>query len=239
MGKHKGHHQPSKTSTAANSPCNAEGHQQQAERRKKRFWIDWEPIEKYTWVIAIFTVIYSAVTAGLYFTAKDTLVVSQRAFVFAKQANVLNSSHVQSSVVRPPNTPALLIVIFRNSGQTVATNSISTMGYLLSSTDTGIPSGFSYPITIKTQPVLVAPQSEMNISEVIPASDLTDVEAGKKLLFIYGDITYEDVFGMKHTTEFCFQYFGISFKPDGTVEEYIFYNGPTHNCADDSCEKPK
>jgi hypothetical protein len=28
---------------------------------------------------------------------------------------------------------------------------------------------------------------------------------------------------------------GISNKPDGSFDKYVFYNGPTHNCSDDEC----
>src|SRR5438105_2821927 len=48
---------------------------------QKRFWRDWEPTEKFTFVIAIFTVVYSLITLGLYLIARDTMRVDQRAWI--------------------------------------------------------------------------------------------------------------------------------------------------------------
>jgi hypothetical protein len=234
MSKHKSQHQPNESSPSNDCLGNKEGHRPQTEKPKKRFWRDWEPMEKFTFVIAVFSVIYSIVTFGLYTIAKNTLVVSQRAFIYAKQANVLNSPHVKTSVIRPPNTPIEVDVTFKNSGQTVANKQRASINFLLNKE--GIPSDFDYPVSSESQPILVPPQTETHLFTNISEKDLSDVEKGKMLLFVYGDVSYEDVFGTRHKTEYCFQYLGYSLQPGGELEEYIFYNGPTHNCADDDCK---
>lgn len=191
-------------------------------------------MEKFTFVIALFTVIYSVVTIGLYLIAKNTLVVSQRAFVYAEKANILGSQTI-GGISRPPNAPILLDIAFKNSGSTVATNSTATIGYLLNRD--GIPLGFGWPIKTTTQPVLLAPQQETHITLPISETDLNDIKIGKTNLFVYGQESYQDVFGTWHKTEYCFQYFGYSLKATGELEEYIFWTGPQHNCADDDCHE--
>jgi len=211
-----------------------DGNKEKAGKTKKRFWLDWEPMEKFNFTIAVFTVVYSLVSIGLYRIAKNSLVVSQRAFVFAKSANVFNSAHVQTTVVRPPNAPAQVVVTFRNSGQTVAKNSTSHIEFVFGS---GIPSGFDFPYQNEpSKPVLIAPQSETSITKAISLEQLAEVESGKTLMFVYGENSYQDVFGDWHRTEYCFQYYGYSLKPTGEIEEYLFYTGPMHNCSDADCK---
>jgi len=191
-------------------------------------------MEKFTFVIAVFTVIYSVVTIGLYRIAKNTLTVSQRAFIYAERADIFNSPRVKTSVTRPPGTPTQIDIAFKNSGQTVASNEVVTINILANKL--GIPSDFTYPVDNGSKPTLLAPQAEGHMSKTIGAQDLADAESGKTLLFVYGDISYDDVFGEKHRTEYCFQFYGYTTTPDGNLGNYIFYSGPTHNCADDGCK---
>ena len=52
---------------------NAEGHETEAQKSTKRFWRDWQPIEKMTFVMAVFAVIYSLITLGLYCVSRQTM----------------------------------------------------------------------------------------------------------------------------------------------------------------------
>lgn len=234
MTKDKSKHQPDKSATSDRGLSHTEGHRSDAKNPKKRFWRDWEPMEKFTFVIAAFTIVYSVLTGGLLLVTRNQLVVSQRAFVFASKADIFNSPHVKTSIVRPPNTPINVIVKFKNSGQTVAIKTSTTIEFLFDKA--GIPSGFAFPVPHGSQPVLVAPQGEATVMKTISEQQLSDVEAGKLAFFVYGDVSYEDVFGAKHKTEYCFQFLGYSLKPEGSLDEYLFWTGPLHNCYDDNCQ---
>jgi len=159
-------------------------------------------------------------------------VVSQRAFVYAKQADILGTQ-VSGGISRPPNAPILITVTFRNSGQTVARNAITSINSFLNKD--GIPYGFAYPVGSQSRPAPIAPQSETKISKPISGNDLSDAESGKTLLFIYGEVSYDDVFGVRHKSEYCFQYFGYSTTPSGELNEFIFFTVPLHNCNDQDC----
>jgi hypothetical protein len=69
----------------------------------------------------------------------------------------------------------------------------------------------------------------------ISLANLTDVEGGTSNLFVYGDGMYQDVFDDWHKIEYCFQFAGSVVHKDGT-KEYMFFQGPMHNCADDDCK---
>lgn len=229
MSKRKLQHQPNKPRILhehSYAPTN---------KSNKRFWRDWEPMEKFTFVIALFTIVYSVVAIGQYFITKNTLVVSQRAFVYAKHANIVGGEPADPL---PPNTSRKVDVTFGNSGQTWARNETATINFYFSKD--GIPTDFTYPEDNPSQPVLIAPQAEVHLFKTIPESDFLDI-TGKslKLLFVYGTVSYQDVFGDHRQTRYLFQYAGYELNPTtGKIVQYIFYQGPTHNCADNDC-KPK
>ena len=239
MGGNKTDNQEIKTSASGDTLGEGERKHIQTQETKKRFWSDWVPLEKLAALTLIFTVIYSIVTAGLYLVARDSLRIGQRAFVYAEAANILNSPKAKTVTPRPSNAPITLDVTFRNSGQTVARKVITTVDYLVNKD--GIPVGFDYPVRTTTalHPTLIPPQTDVHLSENILESDLSDVENQKTFLFVYGEISYVDVFGTSHRTKYCFQYFGYKLNPVGELENYIFFTGPRHNCTDEDCDNEK
>jgi hypothetical protein len=193
--------------------------------------------------IAALALFVTVIIAGIYFfqllsmqksvrIEKNALIVSQRAYVYAKNANIITGDN---NPMRPPNNPVQVNVNFDNSGQTWARNYGGTIDFYLS-TDGGIPTDFTYPTSNLTQPVLLAPKVESQLFKELTPGQFSDIRTGKKALFVYGTTKYQDVFGEWHRTEYCFQYAGIDYKPDGTIEQYLFWKGPTHNCADDDCK---
>lgn len=205
------------------------------QKTEKRFWIDYEAIEKFNFVIAVFAAVSSIATIGLYWIAKNTLDVSQRAFVFAAKADIVGDAP-DLKIALPPHAQIGISVTFKNSGQTVSKHQTTTIGIFLNPSG-GIPDGFSYPTNAPSQPILLAPQTETHLFQSISASQLADIKAGKELLFVYGTISYIDVFGNKHRTDYCFQYLGYSLKPNGELEEYLFFNGPAHKITQASRDR--
>jgi hypothetical protein len=167
-------------------------------------------------------------------TSKQALTTSERAFVYAKEANIRNAEKPAAKAEKPdPNRPIQASVTMHNSGQTAARNMIATINFMYGP---GIRNDFNWPVGNTTQPILLAPQTDSDISIVLPYELLPIVQAGKTSLFLYGDIKYQDIFNQWHKTEFCFQYAGYSPKPDGkTIDKHLFFTGPVHNCADQDC----
>lgn len=170
---------------------------------------------------------------------RKTMVVSQRAYVYAKHANIITGAG--NALLRPPavrqaNEPITVDVTFSDSGQTWARNENGSVDFYFSAS--GIPDDFAYPETNHSQPVLIAPQSESHLLKSLSETDFKDVtvQPVKKKLFVYGTVRYQDIFGEWHKTEYCFQLAGVDYNPDGTVNQYLFWQGPTHNCADEDCK---
>jgi hypothetical protein len=55
-------------------------------------------------------------------------------------------------------------------------------------------------------------------------------------LFVWGWITYDDIFGSHHRTEYCLRYKGYRKLPDNTVI-WDSEQCAAHNCADKDCGK--
>jgi hypothetical protein len=65
------------------------------------------------------------------------------------------------------------------------------------------------------------------------ASEVTDVEAGVKRLYVWGTLSYRDAFGKQRTTGFAFSAGGAAFAQTqrGTLSAWQWELGPHHNQA--------
>jgi hypothetical protein len=189
-------------------------------------------------VIAIFTIVIAGIAilqTFIYVAQLDGTKISQRAFMFAKQVLVVGG---EPDKPVPAGALRQVDVTFANSGQTWARDSSASINFYIS--DAGIPDDFAYPEDNHSQPVLVAPQGDTHAMKGIPEEKFSDIIAGKLMLFVYGDISYRDVFGELHRTEYMFQYAGYGASPEnGKIVQVLFWQGPTHNCADGDCQSKK
>ena len=236
MSKHKSRNQPSEPTIAAHSGDHHKDGDSKAEKGPKRFWRDYEPIEKFNATIAIFTVVYSLVTVALYHVARETMTVSQRAFVFCKEALIVGDGNKPGEV--SPDRPALLIVTTPNSGDTPARQVVTSLNFC--ARPGPLPENFSYPSPAgepDVGPGLVAPKTQSQTGTILPASTLRDIETARRKLFVYGDIKYLDIFNVWHKTEFCLVYGGMVLKDDGTIDRHYFNSCAEHNCDDEDCPK--
>jgi hypothetical protein len=65
-------------------------------------------------------------------------------------------------------------------------------------------------------------------SRVIMAEEIAGVQAGKAGFYVFGQAQYNDVFGINHTTDFCFIYGGRGgCHPDGAMAQYKDWNKAT------------
>jgi hypothetical protein len=147
---------------------NQQANEAPADKPKKHFWSDWEPIAWFNFVIAVCAVVSALVSA-------------------------------HSSWRRRGSRP-----------------------------------NFTWPVQGRTRPTLLPPQHLTVGAEPISQSQLDTVTSRKQTLLVYGDVTYQDIFGKWYKTEYCFQFYNAVRKSDGTVAFQFFYC-PTHNCADEDC----
>ena len=232
MGKRKRKHKPPKSTAGAQRAMEEHGNEAPANKAKKRFWTGYDSTEKFNFFVGLFIVFSSIATGGLYVITKRTLVVSQQAYVFAKTANVISAPLGQQ--VPPANAPPQVDITFRNSGQTVARQFKGTINFYFAKD--GIPADFLFPENNLSQPSLVGPQSETHLTKILESNVLAKVRSRELLFFVYGSFTYKDVFGNEHRSEHCFQYFGAEVNPSGEIVQYLFWNGPVHNCDEDDCK---
>lgn len=170
-------------------------------------------------------------TIGLYVVARNTWKDGRRALIYAKDPFLIGDGRVPGV---DSGKPAFLVVDLTNSGDTPARKAIGNTNYC--ATVGGLPNYFSFPPSPGTQPeLLLPPKGVGQTSFELPNTLLVDTQLGRRNLFVYGVVEYEDVFNERHKTEFCSQYRGFVLQADGMVEKLIWSACDKHNCHDGDC----
>jgi hypothetical protein len=233
MSKKKSQHKPHETPPSNDGTMDRINGEKKTKKAKKRFWIDYEASEKFSFVIAVFSVIYSLVTIGLYRVASRSMKVSERAFISIEDPFLVGDGGKPNVL---SGKPSWIVTNLKNSGQTPARNVSTNVNYC--ATGSELPSDFSFPPSPAFNPkMVIAPKSAGQTSFNLPDSVLMDIEAGKRNLFVYGTVSYEDIFGGLHRTEFCTKYRGFVLNTDGTMDKFIWSACDRHNCYDDDCQE--
>ena len=186
------------------------GHEAKTQNTKQRFWRDWPPMEKMTLVLAVFAVIYSLVTLGLYSIASrqlDGMRKDQRPWIriwtqvgvqqtpgtpqglmpdkttpLAVQLNILNAGKFPAKYVKGE----IFIESVKNGGEPQLKRSPS---FALASFTTGIifpnvPQQYPRPYTLLQ-------------------ADWEDYKEGGSFLVIYSHTAYKDSFQTEHWADTC------------------------------------
>jgi hypothetical protein len=178
-------------------------------------WIDAER------VIAIFTVILGFATWALWRStdklvtgAEDTAKRQLRAYVFPSDCSLLEGSLLTPPQPHRANEPAIAMA-FRNSGNTPAKNAISWAAMAV--------------IDINNEHSLIVPKLEVQFSitlapngiftktlwfgRALTSSEIEDVQAGIKGIYLYGRVEYLDCFGEQRFSNFRVRYTNSRFPP--------------------------
>jgi hypothetical protein len=202
------------------------------------------------WMMAFFTLAITAATIFYTIYAKrqwgamlksnqinrSAIVIGQRAFVFISNTNV-DSGHDVTGKKAWLFTPRM-----ENGGNTAA---LEVRNYVnQNSPDYGsLPTGFEYsdrpypkgafPNTnVKGGPAIIGPHRQIDMAGLGVAEDvLQRVNKGTAHVYFWGWVSYQDIFGCEHKTEFCEEVVAMS--PDG---HFVFNNCSEHNCADSTCK---
>jgi hypothetical protein len=213
---------PSKTPLPLEAPVDTVGEKQNAEGAKKKFWTGYQPMEKTTFVMTVFAVIYSITTLGLYWIATrqlDVMRKDQRAWLeFKAQSDTPVSDKVTVQIITgQPVTYPLRII---NIGKTPARN-IAIKVFLdivdasqeppldrVESAEAGSPypfgvirAGIVFPNTDLKQRIVRIMKGGAPL--VATDSEVSAVRDGKAYLAVYGIIRYDDIFKIHHWTRFC------------------------------------
>jgi hypothetical protein len=95
-----------------------------------------------------------------------------------------------------------------------------------------LPNNFDYPLTKKPigGAIIGAHQNAQMmgvVDDLVPDDQIQDIKNGSgQGLYVWGDVTYEDIFGQGHKTQFCQH---LTWLADGKVFGYYI---PGHNDAD-------
>lgn len=148
-----------------------------------------------TVAIAIATVVYGVVSIFQYGEMRHDAVVSERAWVGPINAGIKPRTTKAGTYFKVP---------FSNHGQTPALNVRSWIGY--TNNERQIPKrdpiGNSQSANMVLFPNELGNTSTMD--NLLPADDVNAIKAGALILYVYGTIAYDDAFGHRHWTQFCF-----------------------------------
>jgi len=189
---------------------------------KRKFWKDYEPTQKMTFVMTCFSVIYSVTTIALFF-----LSYAQLGYLTKDQRPWIKTF---SQVTVPDKGNALVITVgLITTGKTPAKSVVSQFfvervkngesPQLLSTNQAG---GFSTGILFPDGTAKLAP-----IPYDLLSSDLDDYKQGRVFLVVYGHVGYTDIFHTQHWTNFC----GFTSGKQGgyTAEKCTAYNNTDDN----------
>ena len=236
MTDEKSKHNPPKTTCPCDPLINAIRHEDKnAKIPQKRFWRDWEPIEKFTFFIAIFTFIYSIVSIFLYCVSRENMIVSQRAYI--SSGNTTIASALGRKLGQVPESDITIDTPFTNIGATPARRVSIQMDVCIRTSC--LPEEFSFPHTSladnETSNLLIGPKNTATQSIKLSKDDLMAVQRSEKFLFVYGEASYFDIWGSRHKIQMCNQSNGYTRNKTGEIISYNFVTCRHHNCDDDDC----
>ena len=200
-------------------------------------------LQRKSFIVGMITLVvligYTTINYWLYQETVNTNQANQRARIF-----VTSMGMQKKSGSPPPEFPksvvedAAVIVNFENSGETPATNVLQMTSACIAKYDR-IPANFSYRDLNQLQhlPALIPPRSPFNTYIPVSVDYIDDAIKYKRRLFVWGTITYRDIFKQSHITDFCAVYEGAVKPADSNSITYNFEQCPTHNCADEECPK--
>ncbi len=168
--------------------------------------------------------------------AQDISRIETRAYVYARPRRVFHVMEGESALQS--------YVSFGNSGQTFATDVESRVGLVVSGPvvpDRIDDLGWLEP---EKGVAIITPNFEIDIirnREPLKAEQIRQIRTfdGKSRIYVFGTISYNDVYGKPHTTVFCFTYFSSENTiVNGNGNRLSFYEGwqarycDKHNYAD-------
>jgi len=186
---------------------------QSSSKQHKRFWLDYDPMERFTAILALFTVIYS--TSFLY-----ELYITNRPYI---TVNALSTKGIEAGGI------VSVKLMANNTGHTPAYSAriYGTVEYVKYPIDINatfksypkdlatLPQMTIFPSTPVGLPLLAPKHLPENVMKLIKQDNIARIAA-------WGTLLYWDMLGFRHYTDFCFL-----FSENGGEAEYC----SCHNVA--------
>ena len=221
-----------------------------SERKKKEY-----SLQKANVIAAYLTVGIVTIYAGISFLqlegireankiGREANIVSQRAFVFIPG----DYDVISGSLAKTKEKSWLFSFKMKNSGNTPATingDYVNSNGSY-NATYEPLPSNFEFPdnpgggpfpnTITKVARTVIAPHEEWGLSGLtIQDSVFERVNKGEAHVYFWGWVSYSDVFGCPHRTEFAREVVSAQ-KTTSGGRAFFMGNLPEHNCIDKDCK---
>jgi hypothetical protein len=197
-------HNPDKTQTTE-TPEKQPSNQEPPMSIRTKIWSAFKGINPGNLGLIIAFLAFLTTAYQSWFT-RHTTQLSLRAYVGIDSIELQHSTEP----ITPPALADHVAIKFENTGGTPAFNlSVNATPYF---SRTPLPQNFKYPET-PNDPRTSGPSSHGIIASRVPEffglgltpQILDSLKRGEALLFVYGHITYDDVFHVRHTTIYCAQ----------------------------------
>jgi hypothetical protein len=134
----------------------------------------------------------------------------------------------------------VILVQFQNSGSTPGVKVVENANFCISKSDMVPDFSFRDLSDInRHNRTYVAPKATFVSFTPITSNQVEEILTLKTPLFVWGWITYDDVFGNHHRSEYCARYQGVWKAPDNSftwVADQCTPSNP-HSCTDKNCPK--
>ncbi len=212
-----------------NKPLKSAREYLQRDIRQPRIWIE---------ILALGAVIvYTCIMNTSNELTRQNFEASQRAAIFETRVEMIETSPELLKEF-PKDVAASIDTHFKNFGPTPATEVIEMSSPCLLKGD--IPSDFSYRDLgeLPHPKRLVPPQEEFIDGIPSRVEDIDAALAYQASLFVWGTVTYIDVFKKSHFTAFCVKYEATGQTANDSKSRVQKYEQcPDHNCVDENCPK--
>ena len=193
---------------------------------------------------ALFTAVLAVVTVQLYRVANsahETSRITQRAYV--SFGGILPGRKITIATAGTQKVIAIqLIVPWENSGTTPTRNAVSQFNWQAWPSE--LPKGFDFPDlpSLAKRIFVIGPKGVASGPLVIPIADMDSVRKRQSRLFVWGWITYHDIFEGTRTrlTEFCTEVTNVTSSVEDITDQTTNISWqsiicPDHNCYDEDC----
>jgi hypothetical protein len=172
-------------------------------------------VEVGQFILAVLTFITALGLACIYYKQMEANKTQATAAVnqFAVMTNQLNEMqfaremderawvNVFRMTVATNVSPIIFEAHFKNTGKTPSKKTSAGMGATL---DTNVVLSAKYITNSSSQILPPGVESEVLCDLLLSEAERQDVMNGKKLIYVYGRISYEDVFTTEHWSRFCY-----------------------------------
>jgi hypothetical protein len=187
----------------------------------------------------IAVIYYTAISYSLYSVTRESLVDVQRAFISETDIEVFRGVANLQGIGNGNLAQGAVVVRFENAGSSPGINVVENMNACVANPDI-LPSNFSYrdlsDINLHHH-AYIAPKTNFISYNPLTSQQAAEVIGIQSALYVWGWITYDDIFGQHHRSEYCGKYQGFMTMPNNKLTWIADQCNPKnpHSCTDKNC----